>query len=232
MKAMILAAGYGRRLRPLTDHTPKPLLLVRGKPLIQYHLERLAAAGITDIVINHAWLGEQLENTLGDGSAFGLHIAWSREREPLETGGGIKQALPLLSTESEPDQAFLLLSSDVWTDYPFELLLDLELGEKLAHLVLTANPEHNSEGDYQLDKAGRVRPKQADQEWLTYTGIAVISPLLFRDLSVQNDTFPLRDVLLPAIIAGRVSGEVYSGTWSDVGTIDRLNALNMSSIKA
>lgn len=232
MKAMILAAGYGRRLRPLTDHTPKPLLLVRGKPLIQYHLERLAAAGITDIVINHAWLGEQLENTLGDGSAFGLHVAWSREREPLETGGGIKKALPLLSTESEPDQAFLLLSSDVWTDYPFELLLDLELGEKLAHLVLTANPEHNAQGDYQLDKAGRVRPKQADQEWLTYTGIAVISPLLFKDFSAQNDTFPLRDVLLPAIIAGRVSGEVYSGTWSDVGTIERLNALNVSAIES
>ena len=225
---MILAAGYGRRLRPLTDNTPKPLLLVRGKPLIQYHLERLAAAGITDIVINHAWLGEQLENTLGDGSTFGVRIRWSREQSPLETGGGVKRALPLLTAEpaQDPDQAFLLLSGDVWTDYPFKLLKDIASKDLLAHLVLAPNPDHNLEGDFQLNEQAKVSVKHVSEYSLTYTGIALIRPALFTDFAAAGDAFPLREVLLPAIVAGKVSGEVFSGTWSDVGTLDRLNALN------
>jgi MurNAc alpha-1-phosphate uridylyltransferase len=225
---MILAAGYGRRLRPLTDHTPKPLLLVQGKPLIQYHLERLAAAGITDIVINHSWLGEQLENTLGDGSAFGVRIRWSREQSPLETGGGVKRALSLLTGEPEqgPDEAFLLISGDIWTDYPFELLKDIASRDLFAHLVLAPNPEHNSDGDFHLDEQDKVGVKQAPERSLTYTGIALIRPALFTGFATAGDVFPLREVLLPAIVAGKVSGEVFSGTWSDVGTLDRLNALN------
>ena len=230
---MILAAGYGRRLRPLTDHTPKPLLPVQGKPLIQYHLERLAAIGIKDIVINHSWLGEQLESALGDGAAFGVSISWSREQLPLETGGGIKQALPLLATEngsgSGPDSggdAFILVSGDVWTDYPFEVLSNIDMRDKLAHLVLVSNPNHHLDGDFQLDNHGMVILKQRDRESLTYSGIALISPNLFPGSDQLTNEFPLRDVLRPAIYSGRVSGEVYRGVWSDVGTVDRLTALN------
>ncbi len=228
MKAMILAAGYGRRLRPLTDQTPKPLLLVRGKPLIQYHLERLAAVGVRDVVINHAWLGEQLENTLGDGSAFGVRIRWSPEQIPLETGGGIKRALPLLMGKpgQDLDQAFLLVSGDVWTDYPFQLLEQIATNDVLAHLVLTPNPKHNLGGDFQLNAQGKVAVKQASSHSLTYTGIALIRPTLFADFTPAGEAFPLREVLLPAIVAGRVSGELFSGIWSDVGTVDRLKALN------
>ena len=236
---MILAAGYGRRLRPLTDHTPKPLLPVQGKPLIQYHLERLAAIGIKDIVINHSWLGEQLESALGDGAAFGVSISWSREQLPLETGGGIKQALPLLAGEngsgsgsgsgSGPDsdgEAFILVNGDVWTDYPFDVLSNIDMKAKLAHLVLVSNPNHHINGDFQLDSQGMVIFKQRDGESLTYSGIALISPKLFLGSDPLTNDFPLRDILRPAIESGNVSGEVYRGVWSDVGTVDRLNALN------
>ena len=226
---MILAAGYGRRLRPLTDHTPKPLLPVQGKPLIQYHLERLAAIGIKDIVINHSWLGEQLESALGDGAIFGVSISWSREQLPLETGGGIKQALPLLAGENDSGldgEAFILVNGDVWTDYPFELLSNIDMNDKLAHLVLVSNPNHHPDGDFQLDSHGMVIFKQRDGESLTYSGIALISPDLFIGSDQLANDFPLRDVLRPAIDSGSVSGEVYRGVWSDVGTVDRLNALN------
>ena len=241
---MILAAGYGRRLRPLTDHTPKPLLPVQGKPLIQYHLERLAAVGIKDIVINHSWLGEQLESALGDGAAFGVSISWSREQLPLETGGGIKQALPLLAGElcpgetvpgenltsgidgSSDREAFILINGDVWTDFPFNVLGGLDLNGKLAHLVLVPNPSHRPDGDFQLDSHGVVTLKQGHGESLTYSGIALISPELFVGSDKLANDFPLREVLLPAIDAGKVSGEIYRGVWSDVGTVDRLKALN------
>ena len=226
---MILAAGYGRRLRPLTDLTPKPLLPVQGKPLIQYHLERLAAIGIKDIVINHSWLGEQLESALGDGAVFGVSISWSREQLPLETGGGIKQALPLLTGENGSGldgEAFILVSGDVWTDYPFEVLSNIDMKDKFAHLVLVSNPNHHLDGDFQLDSHGMVMFKQRDGESLTYSGIALISPKLFLGSDQLNNHFPLRDVLRPAIDSGRVSGEVYRGVWSDVGTVDRLKALN------
>ena len=239
MKAMILAAGFGRRLAPLTDHTPKPLLPVRGKPLIEYHLESLARAGITDIVINHAWLGEQLESALGDGSEFGVAISWSREDSPLETGGGIEKALPLLmlkqrsqsqvrelSAESD-DSAFLLVNGDVWTDYRFELLGQFQLHDKAAHLILVPSPDYHPRGDFLLDDEGVVRLKIAEEDQgLTYSGIALISPRLIEGFHSPTEAYPLRDVLRPAIARGEISGEIYHGDWSDVGTLERLVALN------
>lgn len=221
MKAMILAAGYGRRLRPLTRHTPKPLLRVKGKPLIHYHLERLALAAITDIVINCSWLAEQLQADLGDGSQFGVAISWSREQDPRETGGGIKQALPLLGNDH-----FMLVSGDTWTDYSFMTLSRHGLKDKLAHLVLVPNPDHHRNGDFSLNERGEVGLKQSDGVSFTYSGIALLNPELLSEYSSNSEKFPLRDVLRPAVSAGKVSGEVYTGEWSDVGTLERLDMLN------
>jgi len=152
MKAMILAAGYGERLRPLTDETPKPLLHIGNKPLIQYHVERLVEAGVREIVINTSWLGEQIESFLGDGSRFGVSIAWSRETEPLETGGGIRRALPLLG-----NQPFIVINGDVWTDYPLQSLVEQSWSEDMdAHLVLVPNPLHHTGGDFSLNADHRV----------------------------------------------------------------------------
>ena len=218
---MILAAGYGRRLRPLTDHTPKALLPVRGKPLIQYHLERLASAGITEIVINHAWLGEQLESALGDGARFGVSIAWSREELPLETGGGISRALPLLGEET-----FVLVNGDVWTDYPFAALARHNLEGNVAHLVLVPNPNYHPCGDFRLHNDDAVGLREESGEALTYSGIALIDPQMFTLFGRDCAEFPLIDVLVPAIVDSKVSGELYRGEWSDVGTVDRLNYLN------
>ncbi|MEZ0152726.1 MAG: N-acetylmuramate alpha-1-phosphate uridylyltransferase MurU [Candidatus Reddybacter sp.] len=236
MKAMILAAGFGKRLRPLTEYTPKPLLEVHGKPLIVYHLEALARAGVKEVVINTAWLGEKLESCLGDGSQYGLSIAWSREVEPLETGGGIYRALPLLGAEP-----FMLVNGDVWTDYPFEQLLSRQLDEGcLAHLVLVSNPEHNQSGDYcfasnraiEADEMPRgilVGPvavdKLAGRSTYTFSGLSLIHPQLFTACG-HAEAFPLRDVLAPAFHHGQVGGELYRGEWCDVGTLDRLDALN------
>ncbi len=214
MKAMILAAGFGSRLRPLTETTPKPLLQVGGKPLLQYHLERLAAAGITDIVINTSWLAEQIEDYFGDGSRCGVHIQWSREAQPLETGGGIAKALPMLG--SEP---FLLINGDVWTDFP---LHSISLDEDAdAHLVMVTNPEHNPCGDFAV--ANR-RVSYDPGPHYTFSGISLFRPQLFSDF--QDDCFPLRDVMRPAILSGRVTGAVYTGQWWDIGTLERLNLLN------
>ena len=153
MKAMILAAGFGERLRPLTEKTPKPLLKVGVKPLIQYHIERLASAGVRELVINTSWLGDQIESFLGDGSRFGVSIAWSREAEPLDTGGGIRRALPLLG--SDP---FLVINGDVWTNYPLDSLVEREWADEIeAHLVLVPNPTHNPEGDFTLDSQQCIR---------------------------------------------------------------------------
>ena len=236
MKAMILAAGFGKRLRPLTEHTPKPLLEVRGKPLIVHHLEALARAGIKEVVINTAWLGEKLEAYLGDGSRYGLAIAWSREAEPLETGGGICQALPLLG--SEP---FLLVNGDVWTNYPFEQLISRQLDEgSLAHLVLVPNPEHNLSGDYcftrqqgqddsEVLSGVLTGPQPVEQlegrQAYTFSGISLLHPQLFAAWT-SGEAFPLRDVLTPAFRAGHISGELYRGEWCDVGTVERLAEIN------
>lgn len=232
---MILAAGFGKRLRPLTEHTPKPLLKVRGKPLIVYHLEALARVGVRGVVINTAWLGEKLEAYLGDGSQYGVCIHWSRETEPLETGGGICFALPLLGTAP-----FLLVNGDVWTDYPFEQLVSTPLEKGcLAHLVLVPNPEHNPEGDYyfahQQSNKGDVLsgilagPLAAEnrqgQQSYTFSGLSIIDPQLFA-ASSHGQAFPLRDVFAPAFRAGHISAELHQGEWCDVGTPERLQALN------
>ena len=216
MKAMILAAGRGNRMRPLTDHTPKPLLAVGGKPLIVHHIERLAAAGITELVINHAHLGQQIEDGLGDGARFGVSIRYSAEGEgqALETGGGIHRALPLLG--SDP---FLVVNGDVWTDVAFA---DVRLGEgDLAQLVLVANPAHNPGGDFALE-AGRVRA--GGPERLTFSGIGCYHPALFEGCT--PGAFPLAPLLRQAMDAGQVGGQRHDGHWYDIGTPERLSEID------
>jgi MurNAc alpha-1-phosphate uridylyltransferase len=214
---MILAAGRGERMRPLTDHTPKPLLPVAGKPLIVWHIERLALAGIRELVINHAHLGHLIEQALGDGGRWGVRIRYSPEGEgrALETGGGIYKALPLLG-----EQPFLVVNGDIWCDVDYaDLALD---GEDLAHLVLVANPAHNPGGDFHLDAAGQVH---ADgQPRLTFSGIGVYAPALFDGCS--PGAFPLAPLLRAAMAAGRVSGRRHEGRWVDVGTPQRLLMLD------
>ncbi|MCX2896162.1 N-acetylmuramate alpha-1-phosphate uridylyltransferase MurU [Pseudomonas mandelii] len=212
MKAMILAAGKGERLRPLTLTTPKPLVRAGGVPLIEYHLKALAIAGFTEIVINHAWLGQQIENYLGDGSQYGVRIRYSPEGEPLETGGGIYRALPLLG-----DEAFLVVNGDIWTDYDFSVLHQPISG--LAHLVLADNPAHHPAGDFSLHD-GLVRDGEADTANLTYSGIAVLDPQLFKNCSAG--AFKLAPLLRAAMALGQVTGEHLDGRWVDVGTHERL----------
>ncbi|CAH0225002.1 N-acetylmuramate alpha-1-phosphate uridylyltransferase MurU [Pseudomonas brassicacearum] len=212
MKAMILAAGKGERMRPLTLTTPKPLIRVGGVPLIEYHLRALARAGFTEIVINHAWLGQQIEDHLGDGSRFGVNIRFSPEGEPLETGGGIFRALPLLG-----DEAFVVVNGDVWTDYDFSALR--RPLEGLAHLVLVDNPEHHPDGDFVLVD-GKVHDRHGPADNLTYSGIAVLHPRLFDGCS--DGAFKLAPLLRAAMAEGRVSGEHLKGHWVDVGTHERL----------
>ncbi len=220
MKAMILAAGLGSRMRPLTDERPKPLLEVGGRPLIGWHLQRLAAAGIHEVVINHHYLGEQIERALGRGEDYGLHIRYSPETERLETGGGIVRALPLLG--SEP---FVVVNGDIWTDYPFSQLCRRDPGRALAHLVMVPNPGHHRGGDFRLDDRGRVSdaPSPAGQA-LTYSGIALLSPALFTGRAAEP--FPLVEPLRRAIRQDRVTGERYDGRWWDIGTPERLRELD------
>lgn len=225
MKAMILCAGRGERMRPLTDTTPKPLLKVAGKPLVQYHIENLARAGIRDIIINHAWLGQQIEQSLGDGSQFGVSLYYSAEASALETAGGIIQALPLLG-----EAPFVVVNADVWCDYPFQQLLDLT--PLAAHLVLVANPVHHGQGDFVLQAtADAPQPVLAEgDEKLTYSGISVINPALFAGLAAGANSIPapmpLAPLLREAIAAQQVTGEFYAGEWVDVGTPQRLAELD------
>lgn len=212
MKAMVLAAGLGTRMRPLTDHTPKPLLPVAGRPLLEHHLRRLAAAGFKEVVINHAWLGAQIEARFGDGAAFGLRIVYSAEGQPLETGGGIFRALPLLG-----DAPFLVLNSDIWTDYPLARLRERSVRQ--AHLVLVENPDHNPRGDFELAADGAVQPLAAGTG-LTFAGLSVLHPVLFDGCA--DGAFPLAPLLRRAMAAGLASGEHYRGQWLDVGTPERL----------
>jgi MurNAc alpha-1-phosphate uridylyltransferase len=210
---MVLAAGRGQRMRPLTDATPKPLLEVAGESLLARHLRRLAAAGIQEVVINHAWLGEQVEAAVGDGRAWGLEVRYSPEEPALETGGGITAALPLLGEEP-----FIVVNGDVYTDLPFEQLPREPDG--LGHLVLTPNPDHHTGGDFALE-AGRVRP--AGGTHYTYTGVAVLRPALLA--GCRPEPFPLGPLL--KAVAGRdeLAGELFTGEWNDVGTPERLSAL-------
>ncbi|HCN45493.1 MAG TPA: mannose-1-phosphate guanylyltransferase [Pseudomonas sp.] len=212
MKAMILAAGKGERMRPLTLHTPKPLVPVAGVPLIEYHLRALAAAGIKDVVINHAWLGQQIEDHLGDGSRFGLNIRFSAEGEPLETGGGIFKALPLLG-----DEPFLLVNGDIWTDYDFSRLGQPLQG--LAHLILVDNPGHHGAGDFRF-AGDRVEDGAGADDTLTFSGISVLDPALFD--GCEAGAFKLAPLLRAAMANGQVSGEHFRGHWVDVGTLERL----------
>ena len=212
MKAMILAAGKGERMRPLTLTTPKPLVRAGGVPLIEYHLRALAAAGFTDIVINHAWLGQQIEDYLGDGSRYGVSIQYSAEGEPLETGGGIFRALPLLG-----DEAFVVVNGDIWTDYDFSVLHQPING--LAHLVLASNPRHHPAGDFSL-VGNQVHDGQPQAPTLTYSGIAVLHPQLFDGCAAG--AFKLAPLLRKAMADGQVTGEQLRGHWVDVGTHERL----------
>lgn len=215
MKAMILAAGRGERMRPLTDHTPKPLLRIGGQTLIEHHLHALAQAGIRELVINRAHLGDKLVAALGKGSAYGVEIAWSQEPEgALETGGGIFNALALLG-----DEPFLVVNADIWTDFPFTSLPARPGG--LAHLVLVNNPEHHPDGDFSLVDGQVSRRGPA---MLTFSGIGVYRRGLFDGCA--PGPFPLAPLLRRAMDAGQVSGEYYAGAWFDIGTPGRLEAVN------
>ncbi|MBC8518847.1 MAG: nucleotidyltransferase family protein [Gammaproteobacteria bacterium] len=222
MKAMILAAGRGKRMRPLTDKIPKPLLKVRGRPLIEYHIEGLVAVGVRDIVINHGWLGGQIPQHLGDGSRFGADIQYSSEPpEALETGGGLVQALPLLGGEP-----FIVVNGDIFTDYDFGQLTGHEMGGQvsgvLAHLVLVDNPPHHGRGDFVLEDDRVTGYGAVDVEpQLTYSGIAIFHPQLFD--GIKCGRFPLAPILFDAVERGVVSGEHHKGRWSDVGTPERLH---------
>jgi MurNAc alpha-1-phosphate uridylyltransferase len=221
MRAMILAAGRGERMRPLTDRMPKVLLEVGGKPLLQWHVEKLHNAGCERIVINHAWLGEQIEQRLGDGSRFGVPIAYSPEVQALETAGGIAQALPLIG-----DEPFVVVNGDVFTDFDFAGLLPrlrgLAADDLLAHLVLVDNPPHHPAGDFALD-GERVAPAGANR--LTFSGVGLYRPQLFAGIT-RGSRAPLAPLLRAAMGRGAVSGEHYGGRWFDVGTPERLAELN------
>lgn len=218
MKAMILAAGLGTRMRPLTDNCPKPLLAVAGKPLIVHHIEKLVALGISEIVINHAYLGHMIEQALGDGQQFGCRIQYSAEAEALETGGGIFNALPLLTAGVNPEQAFLLVNGDVWLDWD-RIQLPTEV-QGLCHLWLVENPEHNPKGDFVLTDNHDVLNKEDESPAFTFSGISLIKPALFQ--GAKSGAFPLAPLLRQAMANHLASGELYHGNWVDVGTPERL----------
>lgn len=219
MKVMLLAAGRGERLRPLTDAIPKALVEAGGKPLIAWHLERLARAGFAEAVINVSHLGERIVERIGDGARFGLRISYSRERERLETAGGIANALGLLGREP-----FLLVNADVYCECDFSKLMKVKLGERLAHLVLVPNPPHRPKGDFSL-RDGRVGDEAAPR--YTYAGVAVMAPALVRPVT-PGEKAPLAPLLYDAAARGLLGGELYEGLWQDVGTIERLAELEKS----
>jgi len=221
MRAMILAAGRGERMRPLTDTVPKPLIPVAGKPLIQWHIEKLAAAGITEIVINHAWLGARIEQTLQDGQQWGVHIRYSAETCALETAGGIATALPLLG--SEP---FLVMNGDIWCDWEpshaFQMATQLTQSTQQAWLLLVPNPDHHPKGDFGLTASGLVTNDMPHKH--TFAGIGVYKPSLFAGTPAHHPA-KLAPLLHEAITRQAIAGQLHPGTWVDVGTPERLNTL-------
>lgn len=235
MKAMILAAGRGERMRPLTDTTPKPLLKIAGKSLIEYHIEALVKAGITELVINHAWLGEKIEAQLGDGSRYGANIQYSREQQALETAGGIKNALDFFD-----DKPFIVVNADVFCDYPFAQLItsserlltshDNADNNIMAHLVLVNNPAHHLEGDfYCIDQLVYDQLTASAVQRYTFSGIACYHPQFFSSVTAAKQA--LAPMLRTAMAAQQVSGEIYQGKWCDIGTPERLEELNHSCKK-
>lgn len=230
MKAMILAAGHGTRMRPLTNHTPKPLLKVGGKPLIVWHIEKLKEAGFSEIMINIAWLGDQIPAELGNGNAYGVNIRYSDEQNEgaLETAGGIVKALDLLG-----DQPFLVTNSDIWCDYTLSTVNPLVEGN-LAHLVLVDNPAHHPEGDFSLNQ-GQL--SQEGGEKFTFSGIAYYQPALFKLLKdgIKQGLISKKQALGPLLRSsmdnGLVSGEYFSGDWRDIGTPERLYELDHYLLK-
>lgn len=231
MRAMILAAGRGERMRPLTDTLPKPLIPVAGKPLIQWHIEKLAAAGITEIVINHAWLGARIEQTLQDGRQWGVNIQYSAETVALETAGGIATALPLLGTDP-----FLVMNGDIWCDW--NPLQALQIGKLLnqsaqqAWLLLVPNPDHHPKGDFGLTANGLVTdtdinttssPAPLTTKY-TFSGIGVYQPSLFSNIPAHQPS-KLAPLLRTAMARQQIAGQLHHGAWIDVGTPERLNTL-------
>ncbi|PJE78718.1 UTP--glucose-1-phosphate uridylyltransferase [invertebrate metagenome] len=223
MKAMILAAGLGKRLRPLTLQTPKPLLPVAGKPLIVYHIEKLATSGIQDIVINISWLGHKIREYLGDGSRWHIRLHYSHETEPLETGGGILKALPLLG-----NGPFIVINSDIYSSFSPETL-SLPAG-KLAHLVMVSNPAFHEQGDFLLSHGvlsnpfNRTNRKPDNNQRLTFSGISMLTPELFKNC--KAGAFPLAPLLTDAMTSKKISGHYFPGYWIDAGTSDRMQSLD------
>lgn len=223
MKAMILAAGLGNRMRPLTDHTPKPLLCANNKPLIEYHLENLQRAGICEVIINLAYLGEKIRAHLGSGDRWNLKIQYSQEPEPLETGGAIVQALKLLG-----DDAFLLINGDVWCDLEFSVLIAQQLNPThMGHLLLVPNPEFHPQGDFALSDTGLLLEdaQKKHPQRFTFAGISLLKPELVSHYPNKREKFPLVECFRHAIAQQQLSGQVHLGHWSDVGTPERLQAL-------
>ena len=214
MKAMILAAGRGERLRPLTDKTPKPLIKVAGKSLIEYHLQNLSAAGFKEIVINTAWLAENIHHQLGNGESYGVTIQYSDEGEALETAGGIINALPLLGKKP-----FLVVNGDIWCDFDFSTLPELNNSTQ-AHLVLVNNPDHNQKGDFALQD-GLI--KNTGKPMYTFSGIGIYSASFFAEQ--QPGPLPLAPIIRNKCETGLVSGQHYNGEWTDIGSIERLQEL-------
>ncbi|AIY64786.1 N-acetylmuramate alpha-1-phosphate uridylyltransferase MurU [Pseudoalteromonas piratica] len=222
MKAMILAAGRGKRMMPLTEHMPKPMLTVNGKPLIQYHIERLANAGITEIVINLAWCGDVIRNTLGDGSEFGVNLIYSDEGgEGLETAGGILNALHLLS------DTFIVINGDIYTDYDVSSLTHIAMLPHQAHLVLVENPEHNPRGDFSIVHGFAVSDASREDNY-TFAGIALYHKSFFAER--KTAFLPLAPMLREKMVEKLVTAELYIGNWYDIGTPERLAEINRQEL--
>ena len=220
MRAMILAAGLGKRMKPLTENVPKPLLKIGDKTLIEHQIQRLVAGGVTGIVINHFYLGSMIEELVGDGSRFGAEILYSKEAIRLETAGGIIKALPKLK-----DDSFVVVNADIWMDFNFASLQPID-GEKcLSHLVMVENTEHKPDGDFYIDGHGKVHENHEDRDkLLTFSGVSVLHKNLFEGYPIQPRS--IVPILRDAMKKNLVSGEVYDGLWSDVGTPERLQEVN------